>query len=325
MTPIYISAISTPINKSPDPNQNRNKTIFQIEPKPHTKVEIAEEKSFLTSTYDTQLKNIRKVQKSNNNQSKNKDENCEQKLHKLNISNPKTMNILECSKDELKKKHNKEKELISHYNLKVTSCKNTSKGQIMFWPLHILLKTITYPFKLVLKLILYFVYILKCFVFETIRPFKMLKNITFLGVDSIRSKILKNSQSGCNIRQGYLGCGFVTKTYVLIVLSSLLLPSLFDLDFYLVNKFIEGQVIIREPLNFDYTKEHPIAMVNLLPRQIIGKAKGYFPDKEVMAAHAFPSSHVYHMIVHLTVPESQYNQKIGMFQVQIFISSFESN
>ncbi|KAG0570381.1 hypothetical protein KC19_6G157900, partial [Ceratodon purpureus] len=181
--------------------------------------------------------------------------------------------------------------------------------------MYLLFKGVTYPFKLVLKLILYLVYILKLLVFGIIKPFKMLKNITFLGVSNIRSRILKHSQNGCNINQGYHGCGCATKTYILIVLSSLLLPSLFDLDFYLVNRFIEGQVVIREALNFDYTKDHPTAMVNLLPQQIIGKAKGYFPDREVMATHAFPPSHIYHVIVHLTLPESQYNHEIGMFQV----------
>ena len=180
-----------------------------------------------------------------------------------------------------------------------------------------LFESLTYPFKLVLKLTLYFFNILKVFVQGIIRPFQILKNITFISAGTIRSKMLKYSKNGCNnTNKKYSRYRCATKICVLIVLSSLLLPTTFDLDFFLVNRFIEGQVVIWEALNFDYTKEHPTAIANILPRQIIGKEKGYFLDKEVTVAHAFPPSHIYHIIVHLTIPESPYNHEIGMFQVK---------
>lgn len=320
LTPLYKSAVATPVCKSPEPSQKTNKTLCQVQPKIHIKeVEIVEEEIFLASTYDVQLKNNLKINEVKNKRPNKKDEKCSQEINTLNSFNTKNLNILGNAKDGLMKKSNEEKELISHYNLKVNLSKNTSKGQTIFWPMHVLFKILTYPFKLVLKLMLYFVYILKYLASGIIRSFKMLKNITFLGVDFVRSRISKHFQNGCNKSQGYSGCRCATKTYILIVLGSLLLPSFFDLDFYLVNRFIEGQVIIREALNFDYTKEHPTAMVNLLPQQIIGKAKRYFPDREAMDAHAFPPSHIYHIIVHLTVPESQYNHEIGMFQVEVII------
>jgi hypothetical protein len=50
------------------------------------------------------------------------------------------------------------------------------------------------------------------------------------------------------------------------------------------------------------------------------KAKEFsfsFFDNEVIATRAFPATHKLHVVIFLNVPESEYNQEIGMFQVLI--------
>lgn len=311
MTPLYESAITTPICKSPEPNKEVNKiSSLQFESRFHKKeVEIVEEGIFLTP-------NNRRIKELDTKKLINKNDGRCEKENGSTLEVLHTINLIGGTKDILKKECCQEK-VDFNYNSKVCSSKNISKCQFILWPMVIFFRVFTYPFKLFFKLFLFLLGIFKFFFGVIAKALKKFKNITIMDVGNIRSKILKNSQSGCNNAQGYSRCGCASKTYILVVLSSLVLPSLFDLDFYLVNRFIEGQVVIREALNFDYTKEHPTAIVNLLPQQIMGKAKGYFPDKEVMTAHAFPPSYIFHMIVHLTLPESQYNQEIGMFQVYI--------
>ena len=63
----------------------------------------------------------------------------------------------------------------------------------------------------------------------------------------------------------------------------------------------------RENLNFDYSKTSPVAFVPL---------KDNVGDKtHISGARAIPYNHKLQLTVSLTLPESEYNQKLGVFQV----------
>ncbi|KDP27083.1 hypothetical protein JCGZ_20307 [Jatropha curcas] len=87
---------------------------------------------------------------------------------------------------------------------------------------------------------------------------------------------------------------------------------------------VEKPVQAREILNFDYTKASPIAFVPIMPCSdvgnpsslVIGKAANEVGDRVI------PLNHKLQLIVSLTVPESDYNRKLGIFQVRVeFLSA----
>lgn len=190
---------------------------------------------------------------------------------------------------------------------------------IVLWPAHKTYQALAFQLKVAAKLLFFLTWMLKSILYgfgkALFMPVVILSTVANMVVSWITWPF------GCIDRGRYSGCECLAKTYILLVLSSLFLPSLFDFDFFLVHKFVEGEVVIREGLHFDYTKTHPVAVVHVLPQHIIHRSKGFsfnLPDKEVMAARAFPASHKFQVTVHLTVPESEYNHQIGMFQVRMY-------
>lgn len=103
------------------------------------------------------------------------------------------------------------------------------------------------------------------------------------------------------------GWGCFAAIYVCILLSMLLFPALL-LDYVFVNRMVEDPVSIKEPLHFDYTLPHPTAVVFLISST--GK-----PGSQSEHARPIPVSHKVHITVFLTLPESDYNRELGMFQL----------
>ncbi|MCO5584065.1 hypothetical protein L7F22_037987 [Adiantum nelumboides] len=104
------------------------------------------------------------------------------------------------------------------------------------------------------------------------------------------------------------GWGCFAAVYVCILLSMLLFPTLL-LDYVFLSKVVEEPVNIIEPLHFDYTLPQPAAVVSLCPIAG-GKLKSHSE-----LGRPIPVSHKVHITVLLTLPESDYNRELGMFQL----------
>ncbi|KAI5082833.1 hypothetical protein GOP47_0002576 [Adiantum capillus-veneris] len=102
------------------------------------------------------------------------------------------------------------------------------------------------------------------------------------------------------------GWGCFAALYVCILLSMLLFPTLL-LDYVFLSKIVEDPVNIKEPLHFDYTLPQPAAVVFLHPP---GGKLGSHSER----ARPVSVSHKVHITVFLTLPESDYNRELGMFQ-----------
>lgn len=112
-----------------------------------------------------------------------------------------------------------------------------------------------------------------------------------------------------------MDCGCIAAPNVALVLIGLLIPAMI-LNYCILGVLIEEPFQLRRVLNFDYTQPYPSTMVRLLPETELSKAKGYFfspdPDNTVTAV---PPGLRFHVNVHLTMPENEYNQQLGIFQV----------
>lgn len=89
--------------------------------------------------------------------------------------------------------------------------------------------------------------------------------------------------------------------YVLCMLLALL-ASGFILGGFMMRHLIEKPIQIVETLNFDDTKTSPVALVPVISSSVIG-------------SRFIPYNHKLQLTVSLTVPESEYNRKLGVFQV----------
>ncbi|XP_062194616.1 seipin-2-like [Phragmites australis] len=95
--------------------------------------------------------------------------------------------------------------------------------------------------------------------------------------------------------------GSLWAVYVCVVLCALLIMAFLG-GGLLVGRIVEEPVQVTETLNFDYTKPSPVAFVPV-PRLV-------------------PPNQRMQLVVSLTLPESDYNRRLGVFQVKAeFISA----
>ncbi|XP_020580774.1 seipin-3 isoform X1 [Phalaenopsis equestris] len=112
--------------------------------------------------------------------------------------------------------------------------------------------------------------------------------------------------------------------YVGIALSGLLITSFFWANF-LMSRIVEEPLQMIRSLSFDYTKASPDALVMLMPCNTAGCGLDFVGKAgftENVAARAIPPNHKLQLTISLTLPESDYNINLGVFQVSVeFIST----
>ncbi|PON98514.1 Seipin family [Trema orientale] len=108
-----------------------------------------------------------------------------------------------------------------------------------------------------------------------------------------------------------------------------LLASGFLLGGFMMQHLVQKPIQTRENLNFDYSKTSPVAFVSLTSSHGVNPSGLFFKDdagdgKQSMT-RVIPYNHKLQLTVSLTVPESEYNQKLGVFQVRVDFLSANGN
>ena len=121
------------------------------------------------------------------------------------------------------------------------------------------------------------------------------------------------------------GWGFLRSMYICCILFGLLVSSLVVSGF-LVRWLVEEPFQMRQVLNFDYTKQSPVAFVPVMSCDGVGGAhdseKG-IAVREWMGRRVIPANQKVQVTVSLVVPESEYNTNLGIFQVLMtYLSHF---
>lgn len=128
-----------------------------------------------------------------------------------------------------------------------------------------------------------------------------------ISVTSAVSKRVK-AQKSIAVRIGF---AFFKSICVFSMLIGLL-ASGFILGGFMMRKLVDKPIQTREILNFDYTKTSPVAFVPIMSSGVV---KENLESQKHISTRTIPYNHKLQLTISLTVPESEYNQKLGVFQV----------
>ncbi|KAB2007542.1 hypothetical protein ERO13_D10G034000v2 [Gossypium hirsutum] len=115
------------------------------------------------------------------------------------------------------------------------------------------------------------------------------------------------------------GWGTFWATYVGCALCGLLFTSLATSGI-LMRYLVDEPLAIKEMLNFDYSKSSPVAYVPIVSCAAIGCGAKCMEKINVgnnVGSRVIPLDHKLKVTVSLTLPESEYNRYLGMFQVRV--------
>ncbi|KAG6385286.1 hypothetical protein SASPL_154118 [Salvia splendens] len=121
------------------------------------------------------------------------------------------------------------------------------------------------------------------------------------------------------------GWGLLWSAYVCSVLLGLLV-SAFVVGGVLIRLVVEEPIRMIRNLNFDYSEKSPVALVPIMSGvKMNGDMRHFMEKPEILKAcesRVMPRGHGVHVTVSLTLPESEYNQHLGMFQVFRYVGTF---
>ncbi|KAJ8545387.1 hypothetical protein K7X08_017970 [Anisodus acutangulus] len=115
------------------------------------------------------------------------------------------------------------------------------------------------------------------------------------------------------------GWGCLWSVYVCVVLVGLLV-SAFIMGGILMRIMVEEPIRMNEPLNFDYTAKSPVAYVPIIRSPCVTcgvDSKDQVEVGVVDGMRVIPPNHKLQVTVSLTLPESDYNRNLGIFQVRL--------
>ncbi|KAI4298180.1 hypothetical protein L6164_031770 [Bauhinia variegata] len=119
------------------------------------------------------------------------------------------------------------------------------------------------------------------------------------------------------------GWGFLWSIYVCLTLCSLMVLSII-ISGFMIKYLTEKPMQKKDILNFDYTKQSPVAYVPVISCGV-GGAEDFengIGVNKVTGARVIPTRSKLQVTVSLVVPESEYNRNLGIFQVGVdFLSS----
>jgi seipin len=106
--------------------------------------------------------------------------------------------------------------------------------------------------------------------------------------------------------------GLLWSVYVCVVLCGLLVSSV-AVSGILMRYLVEEPIQMKEVLIFDYTKHSPVTYVPVASCGCVGCGEDC--EEKISGFRVVPPGHRLQATVSLTLPESEYNRNLGVFQV----------
>ncbi|XP_042064480.1 seipin-2-like isoform X1 [Salvia splendens] len=117
------------------------------------------------------------------------------------------------------------------------------------------------------------------------------------------------------------GWGLLWSAYVCFVLVGLLV-SAFVMGGVLIKMVVEEPITMTRSLNFDFSEKCPVALVPIMSNVKMNRDMVHFVEKHGIfkssGSRVVPWDHGLQITVSLKLPESEYNQHLGMFQAVSF-------
>ncbi|VVA92993.1 unnamed protein product [Arabis nemorensis] len=179
-----------------------------------------------------------------------------------------------------------------------------------------------------------FLYFCSLFVFDPFSGIRLGRRYLTTIVARISDKILgtmdpfklnwfKDTKQMLNVACKF-GWGLFWAFYVGIVLFGLLVSALM-LGGFAINRIADKPFVVKEILNFDYTKNSPEAYVPITSCAGVsceGSCKESNEMWKIRGTRVIPRDHKLEITLSMTLPESVYNKNLGMFQVRVdFLSA----
>ncbi|KAK1320664.1 hypothetical protein QJS10_CPA03g00304 [Acorus calamus] len=193
-----------------------------------------------------------------------------------------------------------------------------------------LIKAIGFQMGLLFSFITFPVWLVSNSLMMILNPFGTLKNVkeaTFSMFSRILDRLGTPLRGQPPIGEfvARFGWGFFWSFYVGFVLAGSLVLA-FLLGWVLIRGVVEEPVRITEMLNFDYSEASPVALVPITSCEGVFCGGGNCGGVDGLGARSgkrvIPLNQKLHLTVSLTLPESEYNQRLGVFQVRVeFLSS----
>ncbi|XP_058201234.1 seipin-2 isoform X2 [Rhododendron vialii] len=193
----------------------------------------------------------------------------------------------------------------------------------------LLIKAIAFQTSLLVNFVTFPIWLLYCGYTFVIDPFRAVRHAREYGMarvlrmwgiigDTVTPFVyewLKEHKSVWRMALRF-GWGFLWASYVCVVLITLLV-SAFVVSGFMVRHLVEEPIQRKETLTFDYTKNSPVAHVRLI--SCPGEPRGVTNTENiglenVGAPRVIPPKHKLQVTVALTLPESDYNRNLGIFQ-----------
>ncbi|OMO92507.1 hypothetical protein COLO4_17524 [Corchorus olitorius] len=187
----------------------------------------------------------------------------------------------------------------------------------------LLIKIVGFQFNLLVSIFtfpiwfLYFALMSVMFPLQAVRKIRgyLRRKLFRMWNDTVKVKA-KKSMGNLGLRFGY---ALFWSSYVCFMLVGLLVSG-FLVGGFMMRFLLEKPIQTTETLNFDYTKPSPVAFVPLISSSLIPE-NDIISSKEIVP-RVIPYNHKLQVTVSLTMPESDYNRKLGVFQVKVeFLSA----
>lgn len=205
-----------------------------------------------------------------------------------------------------------------------------TSSSVLFKLASFLISAIGYQLRLVYRLVtcpVWLVYSVYMFVVDPFRISRRLKEFAvkrlFKLVGSIYGRVSPMiyewfKEHKYVLKLGFrFGWGMLWSFYVCVVLVGIFV-SAFVISGLLVSSLVKEPVYIKDTLNFDYTKPSPVALVPVMscPDGSCGtNCREKIEIGKLGGSRVIPPKHKMQVTVSLTLPESDYNRNLGIFQV----------
>lgn len=204
---------------------------------------------------------------------------------------------------------------------------NESSWRFIFQLAGLLIKAIRFQFNLLVTFFIFPVRILYCSYMFVIDPFGVVRRAREYLMRKLYRVIrdyvaqfiyewLKEHNTFWKLAMWFVWV-LLWSVYICFVLVSLLITA-FVVSGFVMRFLVEEPVQMKERLIFDYTKNSPVAFVPLTSCQAASCGENCKENVEigkVGSMRVIPSNNKIQVTVSLTLPESDYNRNLGIFQV----------